>query len=66
MKLAEIVVNDFGGSPIAEHNMPCAVCRTNHAIYDLSAGLFTPCWHCQSKGWHTLHLNWFQKWVTGR
>lgn len=38
MKLAEIFINDFDGAPMAEHNMPCAVCCESHAVYDLSIG----------------------------
>lgn len=49
MKLTEIIVNDFGGSPVAEHNMPCAVCWVNRAILTLNVGAFRPCWDCQKK-----------------
>jgi hypothetical protein len=38
MKIAKIVINDFGGSPVCEHNMPCTVCGIKHAVYDMSNG----------------------------
>jgi len=49
--VAHIVVHDFGGSPVAEHNMPCAVCRERKAVYHLNYGWFDPCWTCQQAGW---------------
>jgi len=52
MKLAEIKVETFGGSPLALHNMPCACCHTNYAVLDLSTGIFQPCWGCRGRGWH--------------
>jgi hypothetical protein len=51
MELARIVVDDFGGAPIAEHNMPCAVCGREHAVLCLNNGTFEPCWNCQRAGW---------------
>jgi hypothetical protein len=56
MEMVKPVVNDFGGAPIAEHNIPCAVCWTRPAVYNLSAqkplgGKFSPCWICQEEGW---------------
>ncbi len=56
MELAKIEVNDFGGAPVAEHNMPCAVCRVRHAVIELNAGRFSPCWPCQYNGWKTLNF----------
>jgi hypothetical protein len=50
MELARIEVNDFGGSPVAEHNMPCAVCGRRKAVIVLNTGIFEPCWTCQ-KTW---------------
>jgi hypothetical protein len=50
-QVLEISVNDFGGAPVAEHNMPCAVCRSRHAVLVLDKGVFEPCWECQSRGW---------------
>lgn len=40
MELAKIEVNDYGGAPVATHNMPCAVCRTKHAVIELNTGRF--------------------------
>lgn len=58
-KLLEIKVFDYGGSPVATHNMPCAVCRTRHAVIMLSEGIFQPCWECQAKGWK-LKKSWWR------
>jgi hypothetical protein len=63
MKLAEIIVNDFGGSPFCEHNYPCPVCRCCKAVLDMNAGRFGPCWQCQREGWRTLRLpKWLRRW----
>ncbi len=43
------IVNHHG--PIATHNMPCAVCKKESAVYEIGEGYFDPCWGCQSKGW---------------
>lgn len=70
MKKAEIIINDFGGSPIAEHNMPCPICLKHKAVYDLSHGFFQPCWVCQNEvRWMTVKAKgpigkWFIKWIT--
>lgn len=74
MELAKIEINDFGGSPMAEHNYPCPVCLDHPAVYNLSAGrhgsgTMSPCWECQGRGFHLLRLipgsliSWFVKWV---
>lgn len=47
--LRPTVVTD--GGPWADHDMPCAVCRTRPAVLDLASGVFEPCWECQSDGW---------------
>ena len=56
MELAKIVIDDFGGAPAATHNMPCAVCLENHAVYLLTIGAFKPCWPCIRKGWVTTRV----------
>lgn len=55
-ELFKPTINDFGGSPIAEHDMPCSVCLKRPAVYQLSAqvpksGCFDPCRECQESGW---------------
>lgn len=52
MELAKIEVVVHG--PIAEHNMPCAVCREEHAVLDLSCGAMRPCWECENEGWRLI------------
>ena len=65
MELAKIEINDFGGAPVATHNMPCATCLKNHAVYVLSEGHFEPCWDCQRAGYFlmTPTSSRFQKWL---
>jgi hypothetical protein len=62
-ELAQIVVDDFGGSPIAKHNMPCAVCRGAKAVLLMSEGRFLPCWSCHGEGWRTLRLPKWLRWL---
>ena len=47
------VVNDFGGAPVAEHDVVCPICGQRHAVLLLNVGRFSPCWDCQRKGWRT-------------
>jgi len=37
----------------AHHDMPCPVCRSNHAVLHLNTGIFHPCNSCHSDGWRT-------------
>ena len=50
------IINDFGGSPVAEHDVICPVCRKHHAVLLLNTGQFFPCWNCQRDGWRTYQL----------
>lgn len=64
MKLAKIVVNDFGGAPFADHNMPCFICGIEPAVYNLNTGIFEPCWKCQGKGWRIVRRSTsFRDWL---
>ena len=54
MKKHQPKVNDFGGAPVAEHDVVCAVCRIESAVLVLNTGVFQPCWNCQKKGWRTM------------
>lgn len=49
--LADIHIEVHDSGLVATHNYPCPVCQENHAVYDLGAGIFQPCWICQAKGW---------------
>ncbi len=50
-----IKVNDFGGAPMAEHDMPCPVCMDEKAVYLIGyAPYFQPCRKCESYGWVTV------------
>ena len=37
---------------MATHNMPCPVCKTNHAVFVSSEGYFDACRKCQVDGWY--------------
>lgn len=66
-ELAKITVNDFGGAPVAEHNMPCPVCGIKHAVLYLNAGIFYPCRQCERGGWTLLRLpRWLSRWWQNR
>jgi len=53
------------GGPWVKHNMPCAVNLSEHAVYDLSLGVFLPSWNAQRDGWMLVKppkwLRWFFK-----
>lgn len=36
------------------HNMPCAVCRDEKAVYSCNTGVFHPCWTCQWRGYRLI------------
>lgn len=44
-------INDYGGSPFAEHDVVCYICHEKKAVLDLNRGIFIPCWSCQKEGW---------------
>jgi len=48
---------------MAEHNMPCSVCTKKHAVYDLSNGIFYPCWDCQKSGYTLIQRKWWMFWI---
>lgn len=64
MKLFKPTINTFAGSPVADHDMPCAVCRENHAVLNLNEGIFLPCWQCRAKGFRLRFQprRWWQFW----
>ncbi|MDO4263848.1 MAG: hypothetical protein Q4C67_06585 [Deinococcus sp.] len=39
-------VYDYGGAPVATHNLLCPKCDQRPAVYDLSGGVFEPCGSC--------------------
>lgn len=39
------------GPGVVEHDMPCPVCGTNHAVCYVNTGVFYPCRSCESRGW---------------
>lgn len=42
--------------PVAEHDMPCAVCHSNPAVYNFDGAIFEPCWQCQSYEWRLVKV----------
>ncbi len=62
--LAEILVDTDG--VIAEHNFPCPICKSNHAVLNTVSSEFCPCWKCQNKKWVTLKIkSGFVRWLLG-
>ena len=53
MKRFMPTVEDFGGAPVAVHDMPCAVRwqSGDPAVLDISTGVFHPGWKAQEQGW---------------
>lgn len=39
------------GGPWLQHNMFCAVCHEEPAVYNLGKGILQPCHACQRKGY---------------
>lgn len=37
---------------VACHNMPCPVCKNNHAVFVTSSGFFDVCHTCRQDGWY--------------
>jgi hypothetical protein len=50
-KLPEIEMFMHDSGMCATHNMPCPVCKTNHAVFVTSSGFFDVCHDCRSQGW---------------
>lgn len=48
--------------PMAEHDMPCAICRENKAVFRCNDGFFEPCWDCQKLGYVTEKLTRVEQW----
>lgn len=36
---------------LCTHNIPCGICKTNHAVFVSSGGYCEPCRDCQDLGW---------------
>lgn len=46
--------------PTARHNMPCPICQSRKAVYNLNDGIFKPCWKCQET-WETRRKPWWRR-----
>lgn len=46
--------------PVAHHNMPCAICHSRKAVYNLNEGIFKPCWKCQQT-WELRRRPWYRR-----
>lgn len=67
----EVYFHDSG--MVCTHNMPCAVCKTNHAVFMSSLGYFYVCHKCSKDGyevvkwkkpnrpWHRKLVEWMRK-----
>lgn len=65
VELAAITVYIHDSMLLATHNYPCPVCKVNSAVYNMSNGIFQPCWDCQKKGYKIVKVtkskSWFSK-----
>jgi len=50
-KLPNIYVGCHDSGMVCVHNMPCLICKTNHAVLVMPTGMFEPCWKCQEEGY---------------
>ncbi|WBF79502.1 hypothetical protein BNNNBJKE_00057 [Aeromonas phage vB_AdhM_DL] len=51
LPLADITVYIHDSMMFATHDYPCPVCKVNSAVYNISNGIFQPCWDCQKTGY---------------
>ncbi len=49
--LPKISVFMHDSGMVSTHNMPCPVCKTNHAVFVTSKGFFDVCHNCRKVGW---------------
>ena len=63
MNICKIEIDNLGGAPICTHNYPCPVYyATEHAIFEMDKGHFTPSWKARKKGWQLVKAdNWFKR-----
>lgn len=57
ISLPDITVYVHDSCIIVNHNFPCPVCKTNHAVYVTNTGIFEPCWDCQDEGYKIVKVN---------
>lgn len=63
---ARAEVYDYGGAPVATHNLLCERCGRQPAVYDLGAGVFEPCGTCFAVSTFPVLLSWLTKQRRGR
>lgn len=65
IELADITVYIHDSMMLATHNYPYPVCKVNSAVYNMSNGIFQPCWDCQKKCYKIVKVtkskSWFSK-----
>ena len=62
MKLLKVEFNDFGGAPVMEHNMPCAIHQDEPAVYVAHRGILEPSWKARKEGWHLVRVDtWWKR-----
>lgn len=50
--LPDIHVFMHDSGMVATHNMPCPICKTNHAVFVTGEGRFDVCNSCSKEGWY--------------
>lgn len=50
-QLPELNLYMHDSGMMCTHNIPCTVCKTNHAVFNLADGVAEPCRECRRLGW---------------
>ena len=63
LKVPDLKFRDYGLA--VEHNMRCPVCCVDDAkaVYQMNDGVFLPCWKCQARGWRTVQVKGWKRWL---
>lgn len=59
----EVVISVHSSGLLANHSMPCPVCRLNKAILNMNSGRFGVCDECHQHGWRLRKMRWFEFWL---
>ena len=62
IELADVTVYIHDSMIFATHYYPCHVCKVNSAVYNMSNGIFQPCWCCQKKGYKIVKVTKSKSW----
>lgn len=62
MEILKIKIEPLGAGAVT-HNMPCAICLQEKAVYLCNERYFVPCWKCQRR-YTTIRTNTrFGRWL---